>query len=847
MTESPQPYVFFSYASADRDRVLGIADRLEGAGFRVWLDRQAIAGGTSWGTEIVAAIEQAAVVVICCSSAAFASRNVRQELQLAWDAKRPYLPLLLEQVEIPRDLRYFLAGYQWVEVLDRPEDTWLPEVVRALDALGVRPELPQPSVVAAPEAAAVPSIPTNLPEPLTRCIGREGEIAEISALLQRHRLVTLTGPGGIGKTRLAIEAAWSVLSEYPDGVSFVDLAPIREGHLVPTAIASVLGVREREDRPLMTALKEHLADRRALLVLDNFEQVLDAAPVIAELLSATKRLRALATSRASLHIRGEQDHPVLPLHVPAAGTNVAPGSLESFPSTALFLERARSVRSSFTLDASNAATIAAICTRLDGLPLGIELAAARAQLLTPAQILARLDQQLALLGVRGGDRPERQQTMRTAIAWSYDLLTPTEQTLFRLLAVFVGGWSLDAVEGVCGEMLEGEAVLDLLNGLVDKSLVIVGAAQDDTPRFRMLEPIRQYAEELLDQSPDHEHLHEMHAGFFRKLSSEAARHLTGPNRGKWIRQLDPDLENFRAAVQWFESRGRLESALRLVTSIFEFFGTRGHAREMRLWCERMLAMPAARDVTEPALANIQWQLGLAAGMGGDYQSASDHSQKALSLYRAQQHLKGEANTLLVLSSVSIALGKMDQAKALLDRALVLCRAGSDPSGRGWPLRNTLECLGFFELERGDTERARSHFSEAIDLPGTVAGTHHNLEGLLYCAIDAGNQEQAREIALSLLQLTNSADIVDYFGWIALAQLAQSTGDFHRAARLWGAATSLLERRGEAGIPSHVPRYRRALAQVRASLAPEEFEAAWQAGRAMSIDEANAYAREGLGL
>lgn len=427
MSEALVPYVFLSYASVERERALAIADTLEGAGVPVWLDRRSIAGGSRWNTGIVQGIKGCAVLALAATPAAVASRHVQRELQLAVEFDRPVLPLLLEPVQFPDALRYALAGVQWVDLLDRPANQWLPDILRALAGLGVTRSTDAAIRYASsvPNGSTGPGMAaprTNLPAALTSFVGRQQEIADVTHILETARLVTLTGPGGTGKTRLALALAEQVLSEYPDGVWFVDLSPLVGPALVVSSIAQTLGVRESEGRSLGEALTASLREKRTLLVLDNFEQVVEAAPLLRDLLAGAHGLTLLVTSRVVLHVTGEHEYAVPPLPLPDAEAGPSQDALARNPAVALFVERARGVKREFTPTQENATAVVEICTRLDGLPLAIELAASRIRLLSPDAIRARLVERLKLLTGGARDLPARQQTLHGTIRWSYDLL-----------------------------------------------------------------------------------------------------------------------------------------------------------------------------------------------------------------------------------------------------------------------------------------------------------------------------------------------------------------------------------------------------------------------------------------
>ncbi|HZU77684.1 MAG TPA: TIR domain-containing protein, partial [Dehalococcoidia bacterium] len=492
LSDPGMPQVFLSYGSAERPRALALADALEAAGIGVWIDRQAIPGGSSWSAEIVRAIQGAAVVAVLGSQQAYRSPNVQRELNLAVEENKPLLPLLLDTAPAPAEVRYALAGRQWIELLARPQDAWLPDVLRALARLGVAP---RPVSALRADVASVDgarTVRTNLPATLTDLIGRERELAQVRERLARHRLVTLTGPGGTGKTRLALAVAASFLDEpaaesrFPDGVWLVELDRITEPAGVAPAIGQALGLSGDAQQPATELLKTFLRSRQLLLVLDNFEQVLDAAALVRELLQACAGLRLLATSRAAVHVAGEHEYAVPPLALP--GSDASLTETKRSPAVALFVERAQAVRDGFALTEENAAAVAAICALLDGLPLAIELAAARVKLLPPAALLQRLQGGLTILAAGDRSLPERQQTLRGAVRWSYELLSTDERAIFRRLAVFAGGCTLEAAEAVCSP----NGTLDVFEGLaslVDKSLV--QQRGEAAPRFVMLNVVRE--------------------------------------------------------------------------------------------------------------------------------------------------------------------------------------------------------------------------------------------------------------------------------------------------------------------------------------------------------------------
>jgi non-specific serine/threonine protein kinase len=751
--------------------------------------------------------------------------------------------------------------------------------------------------MSAAAASATSSQSGHLPLPLTALVGREREIAAVRDLLREQptRLVTLTGPGGVGKTRLALAVASEAAGDFADGVCFVALASIADPTLVIPAIAQTLGVRDIAGQALVEALQATLRRRQMLLLLDNFEHVDAAAPAVTELLAACPRLVALVTSRAPLHLTGEQEYPVPPLPLPDTRRLPPLADLARNDAVALFVQRARAVRPDFTLAPHNAALVAAICARMDGLPLAIELAAARIRLLSPAALLARLERRLQLLTGGPRDVPARQQTMHATIAWSYDLLAFDEQRLFRQLAVFAGGWTLEAAEGVCGSALDralrsgqapspdaGQVVLAGLAALVDHSLVRQREQPDGSARFGMLETIREFALEQLGSSGDEIELQRRHAAYFLELAERAARELQSDDQQQWLARLDAERDNLRAALGRTLARGDAVSALRLAVAATEFWFPDGHLRESRDWLERALA--ATGDASIALRAKASTAIGDLSRELGDFVTAEHALDAAAALYRTDGNRVGLAEVLSSLGGLALYQGQYARANDLYEQALSIARTAGDDAvlaltlleqalgltaipdyllaealceeslalyralGNRQRVSQALGFLGYCVLWQGDVDRAERLGEESLATAresgdeGWVAFAN---ELLGYVALECGNHGAAGtrfRASLSLHEMqTQFMMFVECLE--GLAGVAGGLGDVARGATLLGAAEAVRERVGSPVPPPRQDRYDRTLAVVRAGLSADALASAWTAGRQLSPDEALSYALE----
>ena len=553
----------------------------------------------------------------------------------------------------------------------------------------------------------------NLPAQSTPLIGSEAEVEAIVALLLRPevRMLTLTGAGGTGKTRLGLQVAANALPAFSDGVFFVSLAAIIDPALVLSTIAETLGVFQSPLRSLSENIMAHLHDQKRLLVLDNFEQVVAAAPEVAELLAACPQLKILITSRVVLRLTGEREVPVLPLATPDPKQNLAFEKLVHYAAMELFRQRAQSGQPDFALTEENAATVAAICYRLDGLPLAIELAAARLKILSPQAILARLAKRFELL--RGGPRnvPARHQTLQQAIAWSYDLLDMQEKKLFRRIAVFAGGCTLEAVEAVCrtGSDLPCSA-LDGVSALVDKSLLRQDQSVDDEPRFTMLGTIRDYALECLHQSDDEEATRRAHAHFFLALAQQAEPELTGPKQKVWLAKLEQEHDNFRAAFKWVEESGNAAEGLLLGGALWRFWLMRGHMIEGRERLAALLALPGSAPRTRERAKMLNGMATIIHELG-DYHAAHELLLESLEIWHELGDRKAAAAAINNLSWLAVMRCEFDTARALAEESMALHRGLGDKRGMALAFNN----LGWAANLQGDFTAGRTLHESGLSL------------------------------------------------------------------------------------------------------------------------------------
>jgi predicted ATPase/class 3 adenylate cyclase len=762
--------------------------------------------------------------------------------------------------------------------LHRLKDLQRPEHVFQI----VHPALPPDF----PPLRSLDVLPTNLPQQLTRFIGREREIDAVKGLLADTRLLTLTGTGGMGKTRLALQVGAEVLEAYPDGVWLIELAALSDAGVVPQQVAAALGVREEPGRPLPDTLIDALRPKRLLLILDNCEHLVEASASLAHaLLRGCPELHVLATSRAALGLVGETIWRVPSLAAPDPHQHETVEQLTQYLAVQLFIDRARESRPGFKVTNATAPAVAQLCYRLDGIPLAIELAAARVRALSVEQLMERLDDRFRLL--TGGSRTAlpRQQTLRAALDWSFDLLSDQERALLRRVSVFAGGWTLEAAEAVCGGVGEWEEGLDLLTALVEKSLVGFEEPGGEA-RYRLLETIRQYAHERLVESAEVEALQDRHQQYYLRLAEAAEPQLTGPDQTRWLARLEADHDNLRAAFDRTTAGNGGEAALRLAVALWRFWYVRGYSSEGRERLALVLSKAVAVDPTASRAKALNGA-GALAFLQGDYGAARSLYEESLAIWRALGERQGIAASLGNLGLLAHRQANFAAARTLHEESLAIRRELGSPQG----IAASLSSLGLVADSQGDSAAARALHEESLAIRRELG----DRLGIAICLNNLGNVAQAegeypaaralyeeslaikrelgdrRGIATSLNNMGNVAneqgeylaaralfeeslairrELGDQLGAAesleGLGELARATGRPARAIRLWGATSAVRERIGAPLTPEEHADQERLLAAARAALGEEAFAAAWAAGRAMPLEQAIAAALEATG-
>ena len=715
----------------------------------------------------------------------------------------------------------------------------------------------------------------GLPQPLTALVGRERQVAEVRALLAADApLVTVTGPAGVGKTRFALAVGHEIQSLLQDGAALVSLVGVSEPAMLPQAIARGLSVRDEGDRPLLDRLTNYLCNREMLLLIDNFEHLIEAAPLVSTLLAASPRLRMLVTSSMALRVQGEHEYSLEPLSVPPATTNGVDAIAEN-EAVRLFVQRATAVRPDFALTAGNAATIAAICERLDGLPLAIELAAARSKVLSPSELLDRLEDRFQVLVSQSRDVPARQQTLRNAIEWNYNLLQPDEQALFRALSVFSGGWTLEAAEAVCsGLHLD---VLEGLSALSDQSLVRQREQQDGRSRFVMLGTLREYAAEQLVALGEEEQYREAHAGYFEEVAMLASEELLGAETSAWLDRLDHEHDNFRAALEWSCRTGNGGRGLNLGGGLWRYWQIRGYVSEGRRWMEMVASLPGASARTH-SRCNFMFGLGRMLFHQGEYEAARASFREAGDIAAETGVLDVSAGSHMQLGSIDLLQGDLDAARQHFDVGLAQRREQDDE----WGTATAILIRGRLSELEGNLAEARAYFNECLAMfrgishkPGEARALYHlgnlarederldeavalyqrSLEtmrangdregiglGLLHMSLVLWMRGEAESARLAIAESVGSFQELGTPAWIAacfevFALIAADLGQPDLAVRISATAAELRSARQTPIPPAHRDRHDRLLTRLRQSLGNEGYVLAWERGRHMSLDEA----------
>ena len=688
-----------------------------------------------------------------------------------------------------------------------------------------------------PPLRTLESTPNNLPTQLTSFVGREKDVEEAVSALRRTRVLTLTGPGGIGKTRLSLQVAADVVGSFEGGVYFVPLSAIRDPGLIATAIAQSIGIAVTANRSPAEAVDEYLRNRKVLLVLDNFEQLLpDGAPAVSRLLQAGPEVKAIVSSRAALRIYGEQEFAVEPLRTPSVQALPSLAALSQYEAVRLFIERAVAARHDFQVTNENAAAVAGICERVDGLPLAIELAAARVKLFSPQALLSRLESSASVLGIGSRDLPSRQQTLKGAIAWSYDMLDDAHQRLFRRFSVFARGGSLEQAEAVCGPDLDID-VLTGLDELADQSL-LRRLPDYDEPRLLMLQVIKEYAAELLEASGESDEMRDRHAAAFLALAEVAAPKLFGADQRKWLDRLELDHDNFRAAFDFSIARGDAQRALALGAAFWRFWHMRGDLREGRARLDLILAMPRASDDDASRARGLEAAGGIAYWQG-DMPGAEKYYDAALEIARAAGEPRAIANALYNASFPrTVSERDLPTGRRMLEEALPIFRSLHDERGNA----QVQWALGQSYFRMNDNPSSVVALDEAIELFTRLGdrfglGWAHYVRGALAFRMNEPSDakphhEQALRIFAEADDVSGAALVIGGMAGVALLE-----GDRLRAARLAGASEGLevASGAGLAAIVSEQQGWR-----PTGDLTAEE-EAARQEGRAMTLQQAIDYA------
>ena len=675
----------------------------------------------------------------------------------------------------------------------------------------------------------------NLPHIPTSFIGRESELAEIKRLLQASHLVVLTGAGGSGKTRLALQAAYELVDYYPDGVWLVELAPLSDPSLVPNAIADVLRVNQSGEAPLTANIQHFLRSRRMLLVLDNFEHLPEASSIVGELIASAPQISILVTSRERLHVYGEQEYLVQPLDLPDLEGDVPLDLFLGIESVSLFVERARAVKQELVLQPEDTAAVARMCVHLDGLPLALELAASCVKILPLAALAERLDGRLSMLTGGPRDLPARQRTLRNTIDWSYNLLDEAERILFSRLSVFRGGGSLDAVEGVCADGLPGDLIA-VLSSLVDKSLVRTREGADGELRFEMLETIREYALERLVASGEMDSFNRKHADYFAGLSKRAAREIRYARQRYWFARLRSEYDNLRTALAWSLDGPEVEPGLRITAALSDYWYYVGHHIESRYWTD--LALENLQGAPPVLQAGVLLCIGHLHMVKSNPRQGKTFLLQAIDLYTKLGDERNVAWAWMYLSALNLSQpDKYREGVALCQKCLETFQCIGDLSGQA----QALNILGEFTRLLGELEESRNYYEQCLQV---VEQTGEQLrEGMLYAnlgflAYRRGDYRDALQLTREYLRIVEAFrnDYGILTGIASISGPLAALGRPERAARLIAGAEKQLEVIGAIHQPSDMPEIEAYHRVILDQIGDDAFQAAWEAGSHLTIPE-----------
>ncbi len=715
----------------------------------------------------------------------------------------------------------------------RLKDLADPEQLFQLCVEGLRSSFPPPAGL---------GNPLHLPPRLDEFVDRSSEIRTIQALLAERRLVTLTGPGGTGKTRLATEVGRLAADDFPDGIYFVELAAIFDFSLVPSTIAGTLSLREEGARPIIETVTDYLATKQILLILDNFEQVVESAPLISDLLRAAPGLKVMVTSRVSLLVSGEHEYPVPPMALPDPRRLPDLDSLSVYESIDLFLKRARSVKPGFALTEDNASVIAEICVKLDGLPLAIELAAARTRLLSPDEILTRLGQSLSLLSKPGRDVPQRQRTLMDAIGWSYELLEPELQALFLKLGIFRGGWTLDDVEAVANpDGTLGIDVIDGLESLISSSLVRAWNADESQTWFVMLQTIREFALQTLADTGELQQLRMIHAGYFAGLARKAEPEIFTDNQD-WPDRLDLEHDNLRAALQRFIDAGEIQEGLAMATCLWRFWQIRAHLAEGRAWLTQLLDIPKSKD--DPAIRGAALiAIGGLTYWQNEYATTRVHYEEALDTFESIGDKRGIAEALYNIGFLFLIEGDTKNSRGFHERSLAMYMELNDDLNVAFAKWG----LAMAYVRDGEADEAGRLARESLD----TFERHRNWYGrslgeFVLMQIDRidGNYEKVLALIREVLERPESQkDAVGISSLLEIqANIEIAIGRPRRGLKLAAAGARMRAEYG-GGAPPPLLNLDDPRALVASVVSEETIESIWSEGQQMSLEEALAYAQK----